>query len=188
MGQNEKIEGVEFFWKNIGVNPENFRIITDSAELSILGKNKIIEVSTGRWLTYKDNLLHFLNLEKKILLSPGHFDLMTYDILFGKLIGNEVAYKLIKDRIFDDICDQQIHDKNNANKLDDIISELKNRIYGKIDESKFWFIDVYPYIVSNIFFLRDVVAREKAKARSKEYDNNFGGRCISLLSIKKSTD
>ena len=183
--KNEKIEGVEFFWKIIDKKPgKNFRTITNSEELKILEKNKIIELSTDRWLTYKDNLLHFLNLEKKIFLSPGHFDIMTYVIFFGKLIGNEVAYKLIEDRIFH-ICDQQIHDKDNVNKLDDIICELKNGVYGKIDESKFWFIDIYPYVVSNTFFLRDVVAREKAKAISIEYDDNYGGRCVSLLSIKK---
>ena len=39
--------------------------------------------------------------------------------------------------------------------------------------------------MANTFFLRDVVAREKAKARSIEYDDNYGGRCVSLLSIKK---
>lgn len=178
-------KGVEFFWEIIDKKlGKNFRTITDPEELEILEKNKIIELSKDRWLTHKDNLLHFLNVEKKILLSPGHFDIMAYDIFFGKLIGNEVAYNLVKDKIFY-ICEQQIHGKDDTNKLDNIIHELKNEAYGKIEESKFWFIEIYPYVVSNTFFLRDIVALEKAKSKSIEYDDNYGGRCVSLLSIKK---
>lgn len=146
--------------------------------------NKIVELDKDRWLVHKDNLLHFLNVEKKILLSPGHFDIVTYDIFFGKLIGNEVAYRLMEDKVFY-ICEQQVQDKSNTNKVDIIIHDLKNGVHGKIDESDFWFIDVYPYIVSNTFFFRDIVALEKAKAKSIKYDDNYGGRCVSLLSMKK---
>lgn len=185
ISENEKTKDVEYFWEIIDKKQgKNFRTITDIEELKILEKNKIIELSTGRWLTHKDNLLHFFNVEKKILLSPGHFDIMTYDVFFGNLIGKEVAYRLIEKKIFD-ICDQKVHDKDKTNELDDIINKLKNGEYGKIEESKFWFIDIYPYIVSNTFFLRDVVAIEKAKASTREYEYNYGGRCVSLLSIKK---
>ena len=181
----EKTKGVEYFWEIIDKKPgKNFRTVEDIEELKILEKNKIIELITDRWLTHKDNLLHFFNVEKKILLSPGHFDIVTYDVFFGDLIGREVAYKLIEKKIFE-ICEQMIHDKDKTNGLDDIINELKNGIYGKIDKSKFWFIEIYPYIVSNTFFLRDVVAIEKAKASPREYKYNYGGRCVSLLSIKR---
>ena len=183
--ENEKTIGAEQFWEIIVQIPgKNIRIITDKEELKILEKNKIIELVKDRWLTHKDNLLHFLNIEKKILLSPGHFDIMTYDTNFAKLFGKEVAYNLIKDKIFN-ICEQMIYDKEKVNELDKIIKELKNGTYGEIDKLKFWFIDIYPYIVSNTFFLRDIVAIEKAKAKAKEYDINYGGRCVSLLSIKR---
>lgn len=183
--ENEKTIGAEQFWEIIVQIPgKNIRIITDKEESKILEKNKIIELVKDKWLTHKDNLLHFFNVEKKILLSPGHFYIMTYDINFGKLIGKEIAYNLIKDKIFY-ICEQMIYDKENVNELDKIIKELKNGTYGEIDKLKFWFIDIYPYILSNIFFLRDIVAIEKAKARGKEYSINYGGRCVSLLSIKR---
>ncbi len=183
--ENEKTKGAEQFWEIIVQIPgKNIRTIQDEEELKILEKNKIIELVKDRWLVHKDNLLHFFNVEKKILLSPGHFDLMSYDIEFGKLIGNEVAYNLIKDKVFN-MCEQMIYDKEKVNELDKIIKELKNGIYGEIDKSKFWFIDIYPYIVSNTFFLRDIVAKEKAKAKGKEYSVSYGGRCVSLLSIKR---
>lgn len=178
-------KGVEFFWGIIEQKPdENIKIIQDQKEFKILENNKIIELDKGKWLTHKDDLLHFLNVEKKILLSPGHFDIAAYDIFFGNLIGNDVAYKLIDDKLFD-ICEQQIHEKDKTNKLDNIIYDLKNGLYGKIEESDFWFIDIYPYILSNTFFFRDITAIKRSKAKSTEYDDNFGGRCVSLLSLNK---
>jgi hypothetical protein len=177
--------GVDFFWEIINKKPgENFKIIKDQEEFKILENNKIIELKKDKWLTHKDDLLHFLNIEKKILLSPSHFDIVTYDILFGGLIGNDVAYNLIDKKLFD-ICEQQIHEKDKTSELDNIIYELKDGVYGKIKESNFWFIDIYPYIVSNTFFFRDIIAIKRAKAKSVEYDDNFGGRCVSLLSLNK---
>jgi hypothetical protein len=160
------------------------RTIENLEELEIFEENKIIDLDKYLWLVYKDNLLHFVDLKKKILFSPSHSDLMNYDVIFGGLVGNEVAYQLIKSRVFY-ICEQQIHKEGETNKLDDIIKDLKNGIYGKIDESNFLFIDAYLYMVSNTFFLRDVVARKKLEMNKTEYDDNYGGRCVSLLSIKK---
>ncbi len=178
-------KGIEFFWEIIDKKPgENFKIIKSQEEFKILENNKIIEFDKDRWLTHKDNLLHFLNVEKKILLSPNHYNIHIYDTRFGELIGKEIAYNLIEKKIFD-ICSQQIHDIDKRNKLDDIIDELKNGVYGNTNESDFWFIEKYPYIVSNTFFLRDLTALELLKNRTTEYDNNYGGRCLSLLSIKK---
>ena len=162
----------------------NQRPLENLEELKILEKNRIVDFDKGIWLTHKDNLLHFYDTENKILFSPSHSDLMNYDVTFGGLIGNEVAYQLIKSRVFY-ICEQQVHKEGETNKLDDIIEDLKNGIYGKIDESNFLFIDTYLYIVSNTLFLRDIVARKKLEMDKTEYDNNYGGRCVSLLSIKK---
>lgn len=162
----------------------NQRPLENLEELKILEKNRIIDFDKDMWLTHKDNLLHFFNPEKKILFSPSHSDLMNYDTAFGRLVDNEVSYQLIKNKIFY-ICEQQVHKKDDTNKLDDIIKELKNGIYGKIEESNFLFIDTYPYIVSNTFFLRDIVAIKKMNLSPIDYDDNYGGRCVSLLSIKR---
>lgn len=162
----------------------NQRPLENLEEREILERNRIIDFDKKMWLTHKDNLLHFFDPEKKILFSPSHSDLMNYDVTFGGLVGNDVAYQLIKNKIFY-IFEQQVHKNGQTNRLDDIIKELKNGVYGKIDEPNFLFIDTYPYIVSNTFFLRDIVATGKMNTSPIVYDDNYGGRCVSLLSIKK---
>lgn len=155
-------KGIEFFWENIKRDKgKNFKKV-NLEELKMLRDNKIIELDKDRWLTYKDDLLHFLNIEHNTLLSPSYFDLNAYDIMFSKLIGNENAYELLKTKIFD-ICPQQIHDKNKRGILDDIVDQLKEGVYGKVEETNFSFIEIYPYIVSNTFFLRDMTALKLAK-------------------------
>ena len=173
-------KNIEFFWEKI--DRKNLRKIDNNTELKILKDNKIKEFDESRWLTHKDDLLHLLNIKNNLLLSPGYFDLNRYDIMFGEMIGNENAYELLKNKIFY-IYDQQIYDKNKRNELDDIVDQLKDGNYGKIDESDFSFIEIYPYIISNTFSLRDEKARKLEQ--NKEYDDNYGGRCLSLLSIKK---
>lgn len=175
-------KGIEFFWKNI--DRKNLRKIDDPIELKILKDNKIKELDENRWLTHNDDLLHLLNVRNNFLLSPGYFDLNAYDTMFGKLIGNDNAYELLKNKVFY-IYDQQIYDKNKSGELDDIIYQLKEGNYGQIDGFNFSFIEIYLYIVSNTFFLRDEKARKLAKNNLREYDDNYGGRCLSLLSIKK---
>jgi len=175
-------KGIESFWKNI--DRKNLRKIDNPVELNILKDNKIKELDENRWLTHKDDLLHLLNVRNNFLLSPGYFDLNAYDIMFGKLIGNDNAYELLKNKVFH-IYDQQIYDKNKRNELDNIIYQLKEGNYGQIDEFNFSLIEIYLYIASNTFFLRDEKARKLAKNNHIEYDDNYGGRCLSLLSIKK---
>ena len=62
-------------------------------------------------------------------------------------------------------------DKGRISTIGPNIKELKDGVYGKIEESNFWFIDI--------------TAIKRAKAKSIEYDDNFGGRCVSLLSLNK---
>lgn len=181
-------KGIESFWNFIKKeNGKNFRRL-NVEEFKIFKDNKIISLDENRWFAHKDNLLHLVNSDG-LLLSPSYFEINIYDLMFGNIIGNENAYNILEKRIFK-ICSQQIKNENNIPnqlklKLDNIIDEIKEGEYGKIDESYFSFIDIYPYLASNGFFLRDMTAIEKTKDNPIQYDDSYGGRCLSLFSMKK---
>lgn len=176
-----KYEGIGFFWKYL--IKMDMRIVTNQEELEIFKKNKIKEFDKDRWFTYKNYLFYFLNIRNNFLIAPSYFDLNLYDLMFSKIIDNN-AYYILKNEIFN-IYDKQIHDKNKKNKLDYLIDRIKKGEYGKIDESNFSFIDIFLYMESTNFYLRDEKAIQLEKAKNIEYDDNYGGRCLSLLSIKK---
>ncbi len=187
-------KGVESFWDFIKkVNGKNYRKLNEE-EFKIFKDNKIISLDENRWFAHKDNLLHLVS-SNGLLLSPSYFEINIYDLMFGNIIGNDNAYNVLETRIFK-ICSQQIKNENknktlnqlkliSKNKLDNIIDEIKEGEYGKIDERYFSFIDIYPYLASNEFFFRDMTAIEKTKDNPIQYADNYGGRCLPLFSMKK---
>lgn len=177
--QTDQYTDVEYFWKIIEVKQnENIKAVSPE-ELEILKNNKIIELDKDRWLIHMDNLFYFLNIEKRFLLLPGKFDILKYDKRLNELIGQEPSYRVILDIFY--ILDIQTKKENEVNKLDNIIIKLKNGEYCNIDESKYWFLYVYPYIKCVSFCCRDESMTEK----NKSFRPNYGGRCIELLSDKK---
>ncbi len=196
------VEDISYFWKNIKGN-----LIPKKDFIDLKNRIPIINLDAERSLFCLNNKIYFYNGIS--IITPGEYDILEYDIYFTQMIGKS-SYDVIR-KIFDidfsnlktkdrneldgdetneldDIIDgdetnelDDIIDEDETNELDDIINELAVGKYGNVDESNYWFIDIFPYIKCASFYCRDLSMPEE----NKKFFPNYGGRCIELLSDKK---
>lgn len=167
------IDGIQFFWMNI---EKKVAVMAHKKDIKDFDKHiSIISLDDKRSLIYIDKKIYFYN--GTFVVDPKEETILKYDKYFSELIM--MSYKAIKDIFY--VKDLQTKEENKSDELVIIIDKLKKGQYGDINKSKYWFLDIFPYIKSASFYCRDQSMPEE----NKTYTPNYGGRCLELLSDKK---